>query len=151
MDKIKSFWERFLQRTNRDENLMYSSVFHFELTEYWANELLRLVLEGKKRATCSSMESFKLEGEELPKRGSLSIVTDWEGTPRCVIETTEITILPFKDMTFEICSREGEDECLETWVAGHRRFFTEEGEELGYQFNPDMPVVFEDFQVIYSE
>jgi len=151
MDRIDKFWERFLKATSRNESESYSSVFHFELTEYWANELLRLVLEGKKKATCSSLESFRIGGEELPRQGSLSIVTDWDGTPRCVIETTQITILPFKNMTFDICKREGEDECLETWVDGHTRFFTNEGKELGYEFSPDMPVVFEDFQVIYSE
>lgn len=151
MDRIDEFWKRFLQTTNRNESENYSSVFHFELTEYWANELLRLVLEGKKRATCSSLESFIIQGEELPRQGSLSIVTDWDGTPRCVIETTQITILPFKDMTFNMCKREGEDECLETWVDGHTKFFTNEGKELGYEFSPDMPVIFEDFEVIYSE
>ena len=151
MDRVNGFWRRFLQATGRDESESYSSVFHFELTEYWANELLRLVLEGKKKATCSSLGSFKMEGEELPSEGDLSVITDWDGNPRCVIETTHITILPFRDMTFEICKREGEDECLETWVKGHTRYFTDEGKELGYEFSPDMPVVFEDFKVIYSE
>lgn len=59
--------------------------------------------------------------------------------------------LPFKDMTFDMCKREGEDECLETWVDGHTKFFTNEGKELGYEFIPDMPIIFEDFKVIYSE
>lgn len=151
MNRVNDFWRRFLQATGRHESENYSSVFHFELTEYWSNELLRLVLEGKKKATCSSLESFRIEGEELPREGNLSIITDWDGDPRCVIETTKITILPFKDMTFDICKREGEDECLETWVEGHTRFFSKESKELGYEFHPDMPVVFEDFQVIYSE
>lgn len=45
---------------------------------------------------------------------------------------------------------EGEDDTLESWRAGRTRFFTREGAELGYEFSQDMPVVFEDFRVIYQ-
>lgn len=149
--KVDMFWQRFLESTGRDENTKYVEVFHFERTKYWANELLRLVLEGKKQATCSSLDSWEIKGEKVPAAGDLSIVTDWEGTPRCVIETTEITILPFKEVTYDICKREGEDECLETWQRGHIAFFEAEGKELGYEFSEDLLVVFEDFKVIYRE
>jgi uncharacterized protein YhfF len=53
-------------------------------------------------------------------------------------------------MTFDICSREGEDECLETWKDGHRRFFTLDAAEMGYEFTEDALVVFEDFAVVYQ-
>ncbi|MDR7870124.1 MAG: hypothetical protein RIN55_04640 [Tissierellaceae bacterium] len=57
-EKINTFWRTFLKETNRDESTGYSDVFHFELTEKWANELLRLVLVGKKRATSSSLLNY---------------------------------------------------------------------------------------------
>ena len=151
MNEIELFWERFLQNTNRPKETKYFSSFHFELTEKWANILLNMVLEGKKRATCSSLASFAYEGIDKPKVGDLSIVTDWNGKPRCVIETTNVTILPYKDMTYDICKREGEDDSLESWREGHERFFRAEGEEMGYSFNEDLLVVFEDFQVVYKE
>ena len=146
---IEQFWQTFLKETGRDLGTKYLECFHFDNNEPSANELLALVLSGKKRATASSLYAF--EAGEHPKPGNLSIVTDWDGNPRCVIETRSIQILPFRDMTFEICSREGEDECLETWQAGHRRFFTQDGGEMGYVFSEDMPVVFEDFEVVYSK
>ena len=151
MNKIDMFWQRFLDNTGKDKNTKYLEAFHFELTEYWANELLKLVLEGTKRATCSSLKSWEIEGVKIPEFGDLSIVTDWEGTPRCVIETTNTMILPFKDITYDICKREGEDECLETWQRGHIDFFKAEGKELGYEFTDELLVVFEDFNVIYHE
>ena len=114
-EKIDMFWETFLRETKRNETTKYLEVFHFELTEKWANELLRLVLIGQKRATASSLLNYEIEGERIPKVGDLSIVTDWEGVPRCVIETTEITIIPFSDITYDICKREGEDDTLESW------------------------------------
>lgn len=82
--------------------------------------------------------------------GDYSIITDWDGIPRCVIETTAVTILPYKDITFDICKREGEDDSLESWQRGHERFFIEDGKELGYEFSQDMPVVFEDFKVVFK-
>lgn len=150
MDKIKAFWDTFLIEKNLDKDTTYESYYHFELSEYWANELLRLVLIGQKRATASSYDSYIIEGQKLPKIGDLNIVTDFDGNPKGVIETTQVTILPFKDLTFDIVKREGEDDTLESWQEGHIKFFTAEGKELGYTFSDDMKVVFEDFKLIYK-
>lgn len=149
-ENVDMFWNMFLKKMGRSETTKYLDIFHFELTEKWANELLRLVLTGQKKATASSLWGYELEGEEIPKVGDLSIVTDWEGVPRCVIETTEVIVIPFSDITYDICKREGEDDTLESWRAGHIRFFEEEGNELGYEFSDDMPVIFEDFEVVYQ-
>ncbi|MBM7833292.1 ASCH domain-containing protein [Clostridium sardiniense] len=151
MNKIDLFWNRFLQESGYDKSTKYLEVFHFELTEYLANELLELVLEGKKKATSSSLISYQKEEIRSPQVGNLSIVTDWKGNPKCVIETKDISIIPFKDITYDICKREGEDECLETWRDGHIRFFKEEGKEIGYEFTEELLVVFEDFEVLYKE
>lgn len=151
MNEIDLFWNRFLTKTKRSLNITYISCFHFELTEKWANELLRLVLVGQKKATASSIYSFEIEGEPFPRVGDLHIVTDFSGYPRCIIETTKTQILPFNEMTYDICKREGEDDSLESWIIGHTKFFTAEGRELGYEFTEDMPILFEDFEVIYSE
>ncbi|WP_249168760.1 ASCH domain-containing protein [Alkaliphilus sp. B6464] len=49
-----------------------------------------------------------------------------------------------------MCKRGGEDDTLESWRAGHINFFREEGNKLGYEFRNDMPVIFEDFEVVYQ-
>ncbi len=148
---VEEFWRDFLRETGRNPDTRYLESFHFDLNEKSANELLELVLSGKKRATASSLLAYEKEGSNAPKVGDLSIVTDWDGIPRCVIETTAVTIYKFRDITFDICKREGEDECLETWREGHTRYFTADGRELGYEFSEDMPVLFEDFEVVYSK
>lgn len=150
MDKIKEFWKNFLKESGRNLETKYLEAFHFELTEYLANYLLELVLSGQKKATCSSLLVYELENERVPQVGDLSIITDWDGLPKCVIETVAVTTLPFKDITYDICKREGEDDTLESWQKGHIRFFEEDGKKLGYKFTWDMPVVFEDFKVIYK-
>lgn len=148
---VNEFWQEFLAFSNNDSSTEYLDCFHFELTEEWANKLLALVLSGKKQATASSLLAYERNGERIPQVGDYSIVTDWNGTPRCVIKTTAVTILPFNEMTFDICKREGEDDTLESWQAGHKRFFTEEGKSLGYEFSEDMPVIFEDFSVVFAK
>ena len=148
---VQAFWEAFLLKTGRPADTPCLESFHFDLTEKWANELLRLVLEGKKRATSSSLTCYELEGARVPAPGDLSIVTDWAGEPHCVIETTQVDILPFRDMTFALCRLEGEDDCLDSWRRSHINFFTAEGHEAGYVFTEDMPVIFEQFRVIYAK
>ena len=122
--------------------------WHFELTEGACNYLLDLVLKGQKKATASSVLGYRIEGEEIPKEGNLSVITDWDGNPRCVIKTTRVRIIPYKDITFDIAKLEGEDDTLESWRKNHEKFFTEEGKELGYKFSEEMEVIFEEFEVI---
>ena len=122
--------------------------WHFEMNEKACNYLLDLVLKGKKRATSSSLDGFKCSEEEIPKVGDLSVITDWNGNPGCIIRTTNVLVIPFKDITFEIAKKEGEDDNLDSWRKNHIEFFKEEGKELGYQFNENMKVVFEEFEVI---
>ena len=151
MSSTLKFWEAFIKNTHQKPDINYVSCFHFELTKSLANALLELVLKGQKKATASSLNAFIIEKEPLPKVGDFHIVTDWDGHPKCVIQTTQVTIMPFKDMTYEICKREGEDDTLKSWQAGHRRFYEAEGNALGYTFTEDMDIVFEDFEVVYKE
>lgn len=146
---IKQYWDQFLQDTGRDEHTPLFDEFCFSDNEQSANELLELVLAGKKTATASSQLYYEITTEFPPTVGNLSIVTNWDGEPQCVIETTAVTVLPFDQITYEICKREGEDENLESWRQNHRAFFTRDGADMGYEFTEQMPVIFEDFQVIY--
>ena len=144
MEKID--YQRILRMEKTDISKLEK--WHFEITEGAANYLLGLVLEGKKRATASSLWAYEIEGEEIPKAGQKSVITYWDGTPGCVIQTTNVRILPYRDITFEIAVLEGEDDTLESWQKNHIEFFTEEGKEIGYEFNEDMPVIFEEFEVL---
>ena len=122
--------------------------WHFELTEKACNELLDLVLQGKKRATSSSLAGFRAEGTAVPEEGELSVITDWDGHPRCVIRTTKVRVIPYKDIPFGLARLEGEDDTLASWRKSHEAFFREEGKSLGYSFSEDMEVVFEEFEVV---
>ena len=108
--------------------------FHFELTQTLADSQLKLVLDNIKRATASSLYAYEIQQERLPQVNDFNILTDWAGTPFCVIKTTAVTILPFHKITFALCMREGEDDTLESWQKTHRAFFTKEGNALAIRF-----------------
>lgn len=150
-EKIKAFWNRFLQSTGRPAATKYIDCYHFTADEKLANDLLALTLAGQKAATTSLHCLYEMEGDPLPKPGDLSIVTDWDGNPRCVIENQEVLVIPFQDMTFDICKREGEDDTLESWRKNHLLSFERDAADNHFTFTWDMPVVFEDFEVIYRE
>ncbi|MCA6943794.1 ASCH domain-containing protein [Pectobacterium polaris] len=107
-----------------------------------ADELLQLVLEGHKTATCSSYHAFK--NEETPQVGDYNIVLDGAGQPSCVIRTRSLTLVRYCDVTAEMAAKEGEgDKSLAFWQQAHQAFF-----ERGDSFAPDMLLVFEEFELV---
>ncbi len=148
---IDDFWQAFLQQAGLPMDTPCYDVFCFGCGEISANSLLDLVLSGQKRATTSCLLAFRAAGMAAPQAGSFSIVTDFQGQPRCVIETKATVALLFREMTFDVCVREGEDTSLASWRRNHEKFFREEGAALGYNFSEDMPILFEDFEVVYRK
>ncbi len=149
--KVKDFWNEFIAESGRSPSTEYVDCFYFGNNEKLANELLALVLSGKKCATTSLLYDYERDGADIPKKNDLNVITDWAGNPRCVIETVDVAVLAFNEMTFDICMREGEHECLEDWRRGHTRYFSEVLSEYGMEFDEHMTVVFEDFKMVYSK
>ena len=123
--------------------------YHIEKLQFgdspkMADKLLRLVLNGTKTATCSALKEYKDGDEPIPTVGKKSIILDGGGTPRCMIETTQVDIRKFSEVDAAFAYAEGEgDRSLDYWQKEHKRFF----EGSGY-FSPDMELICEYFQVI---
>ena len=149
-ETLKSYWEGFLTETNLDKNTKCFEAFYFGYNEHTATELLKLVLEGTKTATTSCVYQYDLTNSPYPQVGNFSIVTDYFGNPKCIIETKNVLKIKFNEVTYDICKREGEDDTLESWQENHIKFFTEVGKDLGFEFAFDMYVLFEDFEVVYK-
>lgn len=147
---VDKYFDEFKKSNPIYQDAVYYEAFHFHYEESVANELLDLVLRGEKTATSSAVPIYEILNEEAPKVGDLSIVTDYAGNPKCIIETVKTTIIPFKEMTFDLCKKEGEDDSLESWRNNHIKFFSADSKSHGYTFNEDMEVLFEEFQVIYK-
>lgn len=147
---INNYWKQFLIEKNLPKKMNYYETFYFGSNETSATNLLKLVLEGKKVATCSAKMDYILQAEALPKTNDYSIVTNFSKEPKCIIQTTDVLTLPFKKMTFDICQFEGEDTTLASWQEKHIDFFTHTGKKFGYDFSWDMEIVFEFFNVVYQ-
>ena len=77
-------------------------------------------------------------------------MTNWSGTPLCVIETRDVAIVPYEQVTAEFAATEGEgDGSLRYWREAHWAFFGRECARIGRSPDPRMPVVCERFEVIY--
>jgi uncharacterized protein YhfF len=115
-----------------------------------ANELIQLVLTGRKTATCGSLWEKEAEGDPLPEVGHLWIELDGEGNPVCITETTEVTIRKYNEVDADFARAEGEgDLSLDYWREAHRRYFSRTLQKIGKEFSEDMPLVCERFRVIY--
>lgn len=145
-----SFWSGFLEEKQLPADTACADYFSFGKTEQEANEVLKQVLRGKKRADCRLLREYELSGRRVPKKGELKAVTDADGTPRCVIETTAVRKLPFAEVTFEQCRRVDGAKTLEEWQEKHRRLFDESAQECGFSFTEDMIVLIEEFRLIYK-
>ena len=116
-----------------------------------ANELGRLVRDGTKTATCGLLWEYEHEGEPLPEVGELGIVLDGDGEPLCLIETTEVHVLPFDQVDAEHAHAEGEgDRTLAYWRDAHWRFFSRLCQKIDRVPSETMPLVCERFRVVFA-
>jgi len=121
----------------------------FGATPAHADGLLDLVLSGIKVGTASSGWDYESSGDPLPRASELSIILDGRGTPRAVIETTDVRTVPFDEVSEAHALAEGEgDRTLSHWREVHERFWREHSESPR-GFAPDMPVVCERFRLVY--
>lgn len=147
---LSDFWNAFADSIGGVDDALFYEVCVFGDSEDLANELAELVLRGIKRATAGSVWSCEVEGRRLPVPGDLSIVTNWSGSPLCIIETEAVELVPFSEVSSEFAATEGEgDGSLSFWRDAHRQYFTRECARAGRQFSENMPVACERFKVVY--
>ncbi|WP_029585525.1 ASCH domain-containing protein [Bradyrhizobium sp. URHD0069] len=104
-----------------------------------ADELLELVLKGVKTATCSTEDE-----PNTSTPGERWIVLDGRGTPRCVIESTEVTYRRYGEVDAAFARDEGEGDCsLAYWREAHREYFGRQG-----KFSEDMMLMCERFRLV---
>jgi uncharacterized protein YhfF len=150
---VQEMWERYLMTIGENPGsteMTYQSWYFCDNQED-ANELVELVMSGTKRGTASLYILYERANERIPAAGDLSVLTDWDGIARCIIRDKNVTIVPFKDISEEHAMIEGEgDKSLDYWRRAHINFFTRELEGMGAEFNEDVLVVFEEFEVVFQ-
>jgi len=148
---LHAFWRAALPSLGDNAAGRFYEAFAFGDGAAMADELAALVLAGTKRATAGLVWGFEHDGEQPPRPGDLSVMTDSAGRPLAVIRTLRVDIVAFDDVDAEFAATEGEgDGSLRYWRDGHWRFFTRECERIGRAPDLRMPVACERFDVVYQ-
>lgn len=149
--EIKEFWKEFCAENPEINADTPYEVWFFHHNRESSKKLAGLVLSGKKRATASLMENESDTGDG-GVAGGYSVVTDFDANPQCVIQTTEVRCLPFKEVDAQFAFDEGEgDQTLEYWRAAHRKFFIECCRDLGIEFDESMRIACKRFKVLFPK
>lgn len=108
-----------------------------------ADELLALVLSGRKTATCGALRDYG-GAEPAPVVGRRDVVLDGAGRRAAVIETVEVNHRRFDEVDAEFARDEGEgDLSYGYWREAHEAYFERNG-----GFSPDMILVCERFKLV---
>lgn len=149
---VKDFWAGFLKANPAVRPETLYQLWYFGNTSEMARRLAELVMSGTKTATASLLETNKRQLESAPIDSGYSVVTNFEGEPICVIQTTEIRHTPFKNVDAAFAYDEGEDDrTLESWRQGHWNYFTKEAVQFGFSFDEDSIVCCERFRLLFPE
>ena len=152
MNKLTPFWDQYRRsEIGKDAPEKPYESFAFGISSKQANELCALVLEKAKRATSSLLLEYQNAGENLPTVGDRAIILNGQKQPRCIIETSDVLIQRFDEVTEDFAALEGEgDKSLAYWRAEHLKFFNAYLADYDMEMQSDMQVVCETFFVVYQ-
>ncbi|WP_407428821.1 ASCH domain-containing protein [Treponema sp.] len=146
------FWKSYLKATDQsEENAVYSRELVFEDSGFTGTSQLSLVLSGAKTAVFTPLDSIEINRESVPVAGETYIVLDSKDEPCCVIELTDVNILPFNEISWELAKRDGENENLSDWQDKMHEFLEDEADLCGFEAREDSKIVCEIFRVIYKK
>jgi uncharacterized protein YhfF len=149
---VRDFWVTFRRAHPEIAPGTAYDVWHFGDDQELADALYPLVLRGVKHATASLLCEYKREAEALPRPGTYSVITDFAGAPKCVVQTTGVQITPYDQVDAQFAFDEGEgDRSLGYWRKAHWDYFSGRCGALGTTVSLDMPVVCERFKVVYPD
>ncbi|MFD1465111.1 ASCH domain-containing protein [Lapidilactobacillus mulanensis] len=144
---VSTYWEAF-KKTHPQAGDKYLA-WSFGNTAEQADELLALVLAGKKTATSSLYQLYRWTNEPIPQVGDFNIILDGHQQPSCIIQTSQIDVVPYAEVSAEHATLEGEgDLSLDYWHEKHWPFFSEEAKAANFRFSERDPIVCERFVLL---
>ncbi|SEK22607.1 Uncharacterized protein YhfF [Carnobacterium iners] len=144
----KQLWKEFIEKYPEYKNEKYV-VWQYGVVP---DELANLTKQEIKTATSSAYDIYALEGEALPEIGEWNIIMDSKVQAICITRTTKVYIVPYNEVTSDHAFKEGEgDRSLTYWRAVHKDFYSKEYVENRLVFSEKIPVVCEEFKLMYKE
>ena len=148
---IAEYWKKFLSETGRNpDETGFSGEMVFEGEGVVGFQRLSLVLSGKRTASFSAFESYALNREMIPVSGELYIVENLDGEPCAILELTNVSVIPFYEIPWDLARRDGESATLDEWREKMRESLEDEGALCGFDVDEKTRVVCEIFRVIFQ-
>jgi len=151
---VDRYWEQFLASLPQGEGRpsTYAGIAAFGLTWDDARDIAPLVLNGTKTASGTLVWSNQADGTPLPRSGEFRIVIAGTDEPVCVIETTEVRIIPYDEVPDEYALEGGEgDRSPADWRKIYWDYIVHECKRIGRKPNAKAPLAMERFRVVYAE
>jgi len=152
--EIEACWESCLRslpvNTQAPTRYFDASAFGSEGENDLADELAELVVQGIKTATASVLNYYQEGNHPIERAGDRCIVLMSTGRPRCIIEMTEIRILPFGEVDEAFAAEYGEGERTLQWWREHLgAYYARECASRGWTFSEEIPLVCKRFRVAF--
>ena len=103
------------------------------------DKLIKLVLDGKKKATTSLYEI-----DSISNKGDLSVIKYSNNTSACMVKIEDVIVTEFDNITWDLAKLEGESSSLRKWQETHIKYF----KSIDKKFNNKTRIIFEIFKVI---
>jgi uncharacterized protein YhfF len=111
------------------------------------DQLVAAILSGEKTSTTALLADYEQDGDALPEVGERAVVVDSAERAVAVIETTELRVLPIREIDLEFAREEGEGfETVTEWREAHERFWASYLPEV--QVDDETLVVAERFRLV---
>ena len=149
---IEKFWRAYCASRGDAETCVKESydAWAFGDGKPMADELGGLVLRGIKTATAGLPWEDEYFGWKSPEVGDKTIILDGDGAPLCVIETTAAVVRPFDTVDAPFARLEGEGFTgVEDWRRAHWQYFSRRCKVIGKEPDEQMPVLCQQFRVVY--
>ena len=150
---VYEMWGNFTESNPefKKDELPDSHPFHNNKED--ANRLAELILSGKKKAGSNLYFWYEEANADLPKIGTKSIVTDFDGKARAIIEIKKVDTIPFNQISKDYAELDmGTNiEPLKKWKKAHWDFFANAMEQSGEKPTEEMLIVCEWFETIWPE
>ncbi len=117
-----------------------------------APEISRLVLDGVKTATGGLLWSYEADQKPIPKVGDLWVVTNGHDDPICIVQTTDVRVIPYDEVPEEYAWYGGErDRTSASWRELYWDYIIHECARIEREPLKKAPLVMERFKLVYRE
>jgi uncharacterized protein YhfF len=146
----KNMWGDYLDSHLEHAFAAAPKLIRFGETEQEVNTSVKLIKEGLKKASSSSLVGLQCRKESLPKVNDFLVVTDWSNKAQCIVKITSVKLKPFFSIPADYVRLEGEsDTSLAYWKKKYWDYFLRELAPFERLPRESMIVVCQTFEKVF--